>query len=107
MHPERLLQWLHSLLIGIPKLLDLSLNVDFSFDLDKRCRLYFTNNLTESKINVISDVIRKSQDTNNINFTYPFTNTNWTNDNLINLFQNKFDTKDTLFFNSKRNINKR
>ena len=65
---------------------------------------YFTNNLTESKINVISDVIRKSQDTNNINFTYPFTNTNWTNDNLINLFQNKFDTKDTLFFNSKRNI---
>jgi len=64
----------------------------------------FTNNLNNSKINTIQNVIQKTQSDLDINFTYPFTNTDWVNDNLINNLQNKFDTKKTLFFNSDRNL---
>ena len=31
--------------IGVPKLRDLSFDVNLNFDLDERCQFYFTNNL--------------------------------------------------------------
>lgn len=64
----------------------------------------FTNNLNSSQIKTISNAITKVQDGDNVNFTYPFTNTTWVNENLINNIPNKFDTSKTIFFNSSRNI---
>jgi len=64
----------------------------------------FTNNLNSTQIKAIGDAVTKVQDIDNINFTYPFTNTTWVNENLINSIPNKFDTSKTIFFNQSRNI---
>ena len=64
----------------------------------------FTNNLNANDIKALQNVVTKIQDVDNINYTYPFTNTTWVNENLINSIPNKFDTSKTIFFNSSRNI---
>ena len=84
-------------LLGTPsKIYDIS---EFKLTTDK-----FSNNLNEGNVKTITDVIQKAPTENNINFTYPFTDPIWVNDNLINLFPNKFDTKNTILFNQKRNV---
>ena len=64
----------------------------------------FSNNLNEATIKTITDVIQKAATEDSINFTYPFTDVTWVNDNLINIFPNKFETKNTIIFNQKRNV---
>ena len=64
----------------------------------------FSNNLSEGTIKTITDAIQKAPIEGNINFTYPFTDVTWVDENLINTFPNKFDTKNTILFNTKRNV---
>lgn len=64
----------------------------------------FSNNLNGAAIKTINDVIQKAPIEGNINFTYPFTDVKWVDENLISLFPNKFETKNTIFFNEKRNV---
>jgi hypothetical protein len=64
----------------------------------------FSNNLSEGTIKTITDAIQKAPIEGDINFTYPFTDATWVDENLINTFPNKFDTKNTILFNTKRNV---
>ena len=71
----------------------------------------FTNTLTSSEINKISNTITQAPITDNINWFYPYSYSGWTTLNLdlgnnttINNITNLYNTKDTIFFNSSRNV---
>jgi hypothetical protein len=64
----------------------------------------FINNLSGNNIDEFKLVIQKAQDKDSINFTYPFTNTKWVSENMNNVLPNIYDTKNTIFFNEKRNV---
>jgi len=67
----------------------------------------FINTLTKSQIDEISNKIKQAPIIDNINWFYPYSYSAWTETNLnfkISNITDSYDTKDTVFFNSSRNV---
>ena len=66
----------------------------------------FINPIDSSEINKIVDKIRQAPITNNINWVYPYSDSNWVEsnlgikDNILDIY----NTKDTILFNTSRNV---